>query len=294
MSRPLVFGEILFDVFEDGSEILGGAPLNVARHLQGWGLNPLMISRVGADARGDKILRNLKRVGMDTRAIQVDPDRQTGVVAVTLEDGTPRYEIRLGAAWDFIEWEELERTLGPETGSGLVCAGTLALRSETSRYAFERLCRNRSRDLLLDLNLRSPWWTQELVSAQIERARWLKLNDEELEIVTGSGRRSPDEFASEACDICRQLGIEILAVTFGRGGAVLATPDECDYSAARTTAPLVDTVGAGDGFTAAVIRGLLQKQDRSEMLSTAVSFAGRICGIRGATPAEPSFYEASE
>ncbi len=293
MNRPLVFGEILFDVFEDGSEVLGGAPLNVARHLQGWGLNPLMISRVGADVRGDKIMRSLCSVGMDTIAIQVDPDHPTGVVGVTLEQGLPRYEIKPGAAWDFIDWGVLERSLGPETEAGLVCAGTLALRSEVSRAAFDRLCRNRSRDLLLDLNLRPPWWTPELVAAQIERARWLKLNDEELETVTGRGRRSSDEFTEEACETCRELDIDLLAVTFGSAGAVLATREATHFSPSHRNTPLVDTVGAGDGFTAAVIRGIMQNQAMPEMLNSAVAFAGRICGIRGATPAEPSFYRSS-
>jgi fructokinase len=256
-------------------------------------MNPLMVSRVGADSRGARILQKIRSTGMDCRAIQIDPERPTGVVQVTLDEGVPRYEIRPDAAWDFINWEELEPCLSRELRPGLICAGTLALRSPASRDSFDQLVGFLSAGLLLDLNLRAPWCSSELVTAQIQRARWLKLNDEELDTVLGHEVQGPNVFSEQAAAVCRELGLELLAVTFGAEGAVLATREEAYCSPSPAVEAMVDTVGAGDGFTAAVIRGIQGNQPVPAMLNSAVEFATRICGIRGATPAERSFYQAT-
>src|SRR5712692_2440491 len=78
-------GEVLFDVFEDGLETLGGAPLNVAVHAHqlaaplGAGRG-IVVSCVGNDARGEEIRRGLRQRGMDPHFIAIDAARQTGRV----------------------------------------------------------------------------------------------------------------------------------------------------------------------------------------------------------------------
>ena len=91
--RPAVFGEVLFDRFEDGSSVLGGAPFNVVWHLQGFGLEPLLISRVGNDRLGEQVIAAMESWGMDTRGIQFDKDHPTGTVNVTLNNGQPTFDI---------------------------------------------------------------------------------------------------------------------------------------------------------------------------------------------------------
>ena len=110
--RPVVFGEVLFDTFPDGAAVLGGAPFNVAWHLQGFGLDPLFISRIGDDEPGTRVLDTMRAWGMDIRGLQVDDDHPTGKVQVSLDHGQPSFSILADQAYDFIE---LEAAVGAAT-----------------------------------------------------------------------------------------------------------------------------------------------------------------------------------
>ena len=105
--RPVIFGEVLFDRFPDGTSVLGGAPFNVAWHLKALGLGPLFVTRVGKDRLGGRILAAMEAWGMDTRGVQEDPDHPTGTVEVWVENGEPSYEIAMPSAWDLIDAEKL-------------------------------------------------------------------------------------------------------------------------------------------------------------------------------------------
>ena len=131
---PCFFGEILIDVFPDGREVLGGAPFNVAWHLQGFGLAPLLISRVGADAAGERIRAAMAAWGMRLDGLQTDPEHPTGRVTVSLRDGEPSFDIVTDSAWDFISADEL-----PDLIPALVYHGSLALRHRVSAATLEAL-----------------------------------------------------------------------------------------------------------------------------------------------------------
>ncbi|RMD52324.1 MAG: carbohydrate kinase, partial [Nitrospirae bacterium] len=101
--RPVIFGEVLFDVFPDGTSVLGGAPFNVAWHLEGFGFHPLFISRVGRDREGEKVVSAMEAWHMDTSGLQFDPKHPTGIVKVSIKDGHPEFSILPERAYDYIE-----------------------------------------------------------------------------------------------------------------------------------------------------------------------------------------------
>jgi len=101
--RPVMFGEVLFDMFPDGSVVLGGAPFNVAWHLQAFGLSPLLISRVGADALGRQVSAAMQEWGMDRSGLQLDSAHPTGTVSISFSDGEPKFDIVPNRAFDYIE-----------------------------------------------------------------------------------------------------------------------------------------------------------------------------------------------
>ena len=103
LKRPVLFGEVLFDVFPPGTQVLGGAPFNVAWHLQGFGLRPLLISSVGADDRGKQIKKRMQEWGMETSGLQTDEQHPSGIVQVSFNNGQPSYEILSDQAYDFIK-----------------------------------------------------------------------------------------------------------------------------------------------------------------------------------------------
>lgn len=274
--RPILFGEVLFDVFPDGRAVLGGAPFNVAWHLKGLGLDPLLISRVGEDREGDEILKAMDDFGMDISGIQRDPRHPTGCVKVSVDDGgRPAFAIPPAQAFDFIDPGDFPAL----PSRGLLYHGTLAVRSPSSERALRAL-RGRRYPVLVDVNLRAPWWEKTKVEGMLDGAQWVKANGEEMEALG---------YSPEA--MMARFGLALLAVTHGEEGAVLVTPEgSCEGKAIPTR--LVDTVGAGDAFSAMLILGLLEGWVPREMLDRALAFSSRVCALRGAV-GDKGFYSGS-
>lgn len=282
--RPLIFGELLHDRFPDGREILGGAPFNVAWHLQGFGALPLLVSRVGADDAGERALGAMRDWGLETAAVERDPDRPTGAVVVDLRDGEPHYRIDPDQAYGHIE-----AALPAHAGApALMYHGTLALWSATSRRAWTDLQRRFTSPVFVDVNLRAPWWNPVSAAAALARATWAKLSLEELDRLAGVGSSS----TARAGDLCRRYGLRHVVITMGDRGALAIDADGTAFTVAATSPDrLVDTVGAGDAFAAVLILGKLADWGLPLALERAAVFAGAVCGLRGATVADHRFYE---
>jgi fructokinase len=282
--QPVIFGEVLFDHFPDGSVVLGGAPFNVAWHLQAFGISPLLISRVGEDRLGRQILETMSAWGMELSGVQIDSDHPTGTVEVTFEQSEPHFDIVPHQAYDFIDSNALPAVTAP----ALLYHGSLALRSPQSRDAAQRLLAADNTPVFMDVNLRPPWWERSQLRSLMQRARWVKLNDAELlELETGDGDQQ-----SRARKLQQELELELVIVTMGKDGALAFGADGSVKNVTPTSSDkLVDSVGAGDAFSAIVIYGLLQRWNLQMVLERAQAFASAIVGIRGATPDHHEFYE---
>lgn len=279
--RPVVFGEVLFDHFPDDSSVLGGAPFNIAWHLQAFGQAPLLISAVGNDPLGLEIEQAMDNWGLDRQGLQQDPDHPTGTVEVQIENNEPSYDIVSQRAYDFIDREKL-----PDIMPSILYHGTLAMRHAVSRAALETLTQSGAA-VFLDVNLRPPWWDTQAVTDALARARWVKLNEDELGTlfsVTTTNHR-------KITDIIRQNQLELLIITRGKNGAIVFNPDGSTITAQpESELSVVDTVGAGDAFTSIMIVGLLQQWPLDLTLQRAQAFASAIVGIRGATTRDRDFY----
>lgn len=277
---PIIFGEVLFDCFPDGSAVLGGAPFNVYAHLGRMGLDPLMITRVGEDERGNQLLAAMGERNLHTEGVQSDPSRFTGEVVVTIdEEGHPQFDIRLGQAWDGIDADEALGNLAGQQPSMLYC-GTLALRSETSRKACLRILEETEADLFLDVNLRDPWWERPLVDQLLSKATWLKCNEQEGEMLFGI--KDEYEGRSRLPEICRNQGLRQLILTLSERGAMV-TDGENIWQAAppQDDRPFLDSVGAGDACACGLIEGILKRYDPETSIHNALELANEICRTRG-------------
>jgi fructokinase len=280
--RPLIFGEVLFDHFPDGSSVLGGAPFNVAWHLQAFGLAPLFISRVGMDAEGDDIRAAMQGWGMDLGGLQRDAEHATGSVEVALSGGEPHYDIVYPRAYDFIDAARLPDL--PE--HGILYHGSLALRHEVSARALAEIRRRTSAPRFVDINLRAPWWDAGGVQRMLDGARWVKLNSDELVLVA-------PQAGSEAARLQRLLtdGTDFVVLTRGAEGAsVFAAGSRHDVRPPAGPA-VVDAVGAGDAFCSVVLAGMIRRWPLPVTLVRAQQFASAIVGIRGATSRDRDFYQ---
>lgn len=286
--RPVVFGEVLFDRFPDGSRVLGGAPFNVAWHLRGFGLDPLFLSRVGDDEAGREIIDRMNRWGMDTDGVGVDHDHPTGSVRVTIENGEPSYEIVSGQAWDFMTASA--GVPAPESDV-ILCHGTLAARAEVARAALEELRGRAWPNLFVDVNLRAPWWSPEIVENLLRGARWVKLNDQELSAALGRDEVPDGELEAGARSLAQRYELDLVIVTRGAKGALAVTEGETIRREPELV-EVVDTVGAGDAFTAVSLAGLVEGWSPRTLLKRASGFASEICRRRGATHEEPELYRS--
>ena len=283
--RLVLFGEVLFDHFPDSTRVLGGAPFNVAWHLQAFGQAPLFVSCVGMDEEGQAVREAMEDWGMATHALQTDPELPTGRVQVRIVDGEPGYEILHPVAFDAISnpviMEDFPRRIR------LLYHGSLALREPASRRSLEQIRATGPECVFIDVNLRPPWWQRRAVPGWLAGANWVKLNHHELESLDPSGTDQPDQDQQ----LLDRYELDGLLLTRGEEGATALTANGARHAIKPgADVKLVDTVGAGDAFTAVFILGLACDWALDLTLSRAQTFASAVCAFRGATTRDVAFY----
>jgi fructokinase len=259
--RILGIGELLWDMLPEGPQ-LGGAPANYGVMAARLGNRASVVSRIGADELGHKALEVLQPFPVDCSLLQVDPVQPTGRVTVKLEDGQPSYTIHSPVAWDFFaltpEW------LRAVSVADAVCFGSLAQRSEQSRGTIQALISSTKLECerIFDVNLRTPYFTADILRESLKLASVVKLNDAEVPIVVnllglfaGSGtvslRQGADALLEEFPDL------RLVAITRGGEGSLLVGRSEWnEHPGVRIK--VADTIGAGDAFTAAMTHYLLR------------------------------------
>ena len=282
--RPVIFGEALYDCFPDGQAVLGGAPFNVAWHLQGFGLSPLFISRVGDDPLGHRVREAMHHHGMDTSGLQLDSSHPTGKVTISLTGSSHSFEIIPEQAYDYIGRDALP----PMPDNTLFYHGSLAARAPVSAQTLAFLSTRYASKRLVDVNLRSPWWQRQQVLEMLNNVWLAKLNDEELRQLVPDA----DDDTSRMQQLINNEKLQLLLLTRGAAGAELLTADGDSFRVAPDPVTnVVDTVGAGDAFTSVLILAVLQGWPWQQALERSQAFASAIVGRRGAIVEEPGFYQ---
>ncbi|MBC7453774.1 MAG: fructokinase [Massilia sp.] len=300
----VVFGEALVDDFIT-EQVVGGAPFNVARHLGAFAAAPLMLTRIGSDANGATVRAEFARFGMRDDGLQVDPVAPTGRVIVERSEGAHRFIILPDQAYDHIE-------AGPALAALARCEpatlyfGTLAQRASDSRDALFQVFAATPARRFLDLNMRADQVSERCVFASLQQGDIVKVNEDELRALFTWYTDLPADVDAaimadaRVLDACAALILTFsltgLIVTLGARGAAYFGSDgvRVDAGAAATPAvavKLVDTVGAGDAFSAIFLLGSARGWPLATTLARANEFAGAICGISGAVPSDNAFYQ---
>lgn len=275
-------GEILWDLLPDGKQ-LGGAPANFAYYAGTLGSEAVIASRVGDDELGREVLLRAKSLRLGCACLSVDGAHPTGTVSVTLDSaGSPRYVIHEGVAWDFIE--TTPELLELAARADAVCYGTLCQRAATSRATIRAFLAATRADCLrvFDINLRQSFFDVEVLETSLRLATVVKLNDEELPVVAETmGLGKEEKQFAEA--LRKAYGVKLVALTRGGNGSVLlAEGRRSEHPGIRVE--VTDTIGAGDAFTAAVARGLLDGDALDTINERANRLAAHVCTQKGAMP----------
>jgi fructokinase len=221
--------------------------------------------------------------GMDASGLQLDSAHPTGKVEIRFIEGEPEYDIIDQQAYDFID----AAAVPPLQQGAVLYHGSLALRNAASRQALEEIRRQYRPCVLVDVNLRDPWWRQEDILQLLAGGNWVKLNEHELALLVPGAQGSADARAQ----LLRDYGLELLIVTHGSAGAVAVTAaGEESRVVPRSVAQVTDTVGAGDAFTSVILLGQAHNWPLPLLLERAQQFASAIVGVRGATVNDAGFY----
>jgi fructokinase len=274
------FGEVLWDALPTG-EKPGGAPMNVAYHLQKAGLQTAMISRVGRDERGEKLLSILQQAGLSTDYIQQDVEHQTGIVNATLhETNEVTYEIVQPVAWDAIALEE--RLTDLVNGAQFFVYGSLAARSRSTSATLWQLV-EAANTKVVDINLRPPHYTQEVVERLLHSADIAKLNEHELPLISAWYSREDGE-EEQVRALQQRFSIKTIIVTRGGDGALVCEAGTI-FRHPGYKVTVADTIGSGDAFLA----GFLAKTKEGKLIPKRLQFANAlgafIASKQGACPA---------
>lgn len=293
-SLPLTMsiGEVLWDMLPDG-KALGGAPTNVAWHCAQLGANANVASAVGKDALGDEILDSLKGMSLGVSGVSIILNKPTSTVnAIISPEGNATYIIHEDVAWDAMPISPEASALASKAQG--VNYGSLAQRSANGRKTNLALVDATPPDCLriFDVNLRPPFIYKEVMADGLAKANVVKMNEDELPVL-GEMFSWPQE--SEAA-ITAMFGdypnLKHAVITRGARGVWWHDRKRLFGKKPAAAVKMVDSIGAGDSFTAAVMMGLLKGWDVEAISEAALAIASFVCSSRGGTPELPESLKA--
>lgn len=294
IKNPLLMagiGEVLWDVVAD-SETLGGAPVNFAYHARQLGAKSWALSSIGGDARGERALSTLKRYGVATDHITEVAGAPTGyVIAEVDQDGVATYNFPDEVAWDHIQIEPQTMALAAKLDA--ICFGSLAQRSEQSRMAIQSCLQSMQPAALkiFDLNIRQNFYSAPIIRDSLAQADILKLNDDEIVLIAElEGLKGDQE--QQLRHLVERYHLLLAVLTRGADGSLMVSPQSIsDHPGFQTE--IVDTIGAGDSFTAVTAVGMLKGYSLETINEHAGRVAAYVCSKEGAMvqlPAELSLF----
>jgi fructokinase len=295
----VVFGEVLVEEGA-GAPVVGGAPFNVARHLAAFMAPPLLVTRIGDDRNGAAVRAEFERFVIPETGLQIDTMEETGRAVVERHGAGHRLTLLPRQAYDFIDPALAAASVAGGTYE-TVYFGTLAQREERSRLALTAVLDATPAKRFLDLNLRPGQATEPIVTRALTAADVVKVNEEELQalfqwyfqIGPNDAALSTEEVHAACRALMDRFSLEALIVTLGHRGSVYFGADGSYIATRDNPVPpfVIDTTGAGDAFAAIFILGRARGWPLETVLARANEFAGAICAVSGAVPADMGFYD---
>jgi len=280
--KTLAIGEVLWDIV-DNQALLGGAPFNVAAHLARMGVESYLVSSIGKDNLGHKILETAGKMNVNTQYISINEEKPTGTVDVFLQNGQPDYNINEDVAWDEIRLSPTHFDQIISQSWDCVIFGSLAQRSKHNRILFKKLLpKIHSGEFFMDINLRKRYFSRAVLQDSIDMATILKLNNDEVRevsVLLFHAQLTMDAFAAR---IQAEYQVPVICITLGEEGAIV-------YGESKIAAPGIptnveDTIGAGDSFSAAFIRSYLEKSDLALAAEMGCMLGSFVASRSGAIP----------
>lgn len=287
--RVLAFGEILWDVIE-GKYHIGGAPLNFAAHVVKCGQDSSIISCLGKDELGIRAFEKVEDFKVDSSFIQSN-DIRTGFVPVNIVNGQPEYEIVQDVAYDFIKSDLIDHS--KIRGFNTFYFGSLIQRSQLSKDSlYSILEKNSFDDIFYDVNLRKDSYSKEVILNSLEYCTTFKVNDEEVRVLSELLFDENLDFIHFCQRISKSYpSIIAILITAGQLGCYVYSNDMLEHVPSEPIT-VVDTVGAGDSFSAAYMCKYSKSKDPIESAKVANKVGGFVASSEGPIPEYPDYLKS--
>lgn len=285
MKRLVVgLGEVLWDMLPEGRKI-GGAPVNFAYHAGQFGIDSMAVSAIGNDKLGEDTIAEMN--GKHLNHIFPSVPYPTGSVQVKLDEkGVPAYDIKENVAWDNIPFtNEIESVA---RNCQAVCFGSLAQRNAVSRSTIRKFIESTPSGCIriFDINLRQNFYTREVIRDSLELCNILKINDEEIMLVSGMFNYDSSNIENVCRTIMEDFSLEMVILTCGTKGSYIFTKGGVSFMPTPKV-NVADTVGAGDSFTGSFCAAILRGLPVAEAHKKAVEVSAYVCTQNGAMPEIP-------
>lgn len=273
----LSFGEIIWDVYEN-EKFIGGAPLNLAAHCSKQGADVYMLSCVGNDDLGTAALKEVENFKVRTHFISINKEKETGKCIVTLnENGVPSYNVLTDVAYDYIKTPDNINDISFD----VFCFGTLALRSNENLETVKSILKNADiKKVYCDINIRPPFYSEQVIIFALENSNILKISDEELHYVTEAcGLKELEDIAE------KYKNLEFILLTQGdKGATVYDCKSKKAYSQTAPEIKVASSVGAGDSFGATFICEYYKTDNIEKSLKKAIEISAFVVSQKEAIP----------
>lgn len=279
--KTLAFGEVLWDIYPD-NKYLGGATMNFSAHFKKCGGEVLILTTVGNDFLGKETLNEMYKFGIETKYVTCS-DKETGKCLVTLDKNKiPSYDLLDNVAYDDIKKPYLNKD-----AFDVLYFGTLALRNENNKNVLKQIIsENKFENIFVDINIRPPYYSKDVIEFALKNATIIKISDEELPVIMetlGKTYSSCCECAEILCKDFRNL--KIIIITKGENGSlVYDISGEKFFETPAEKVETVSTVGAGDSFSASFLSEYLKTKDIQSSLLLATKISGFVVSVKDAIP----------
>lgn len=274
------FGEVLWDIFPTYKRI-GGAPLNVAYNLMKMGINSSIITKLGDDDLGHKIIKRFEEINFPIRQCQIDQNCNTGTVfAYFDEQNEASYEFLENSAWDNIDFKQDDYDYIQQADTFVL--GTLACRNVTTRNTLLQLL-EAAKYKVYDVNFRPPHYNTTLVSELMMKSDLIKMNKAELRSILAYIEKPYTTEEESVKYIQDHFKCDEIIVSKGSKGGIYANSHSLFHFPAVEIV-IKDTVGSGDAFLAGFLAQKLCNDNPIDTVKKGSALGAFITSQAGACP----------
>ena len=282
--KTLSFGAVVWDIIHR-EEHIGGAPFNLVAHMAKLGCNSAIVTRVGKDARGNAAIDEMKKLGIDTSFVQKDPKHRTGTAEVVITGlGLPTYKIPEDAAYDYIEINEYILNAIKAFKPDVICFGTLEQRNKVTRESLYKLLDNVSaKHIFFDVNIRFGFYPEHIIKKSMSYSSIIKFNESEVGLISELLYKELLSEKNFVNKITEDYAIQTLCITKGKDGCIIYHEGK-SKSYPEYVVEVIDTIGAGDAFSAAFLNNYCKTNDAFESARLGNIMGAYVASQKGAIP----------